>query len=159
VFATKVAGVGLLRVDDDVNELERENRQWATLWQQHFRLPLFVFGGRTGLAYYLATVPELADARGYQPVVHIEAYDEPQALPVASSVDRFFESWSRYLEALVAHPDHAMEGAAALSFPWKVPEILAMDRPLVELIRAGRFDPLLTEEAKGWVARVVRVAG
>jgi hypothetical protein len=156
MFARKSVGMGLFRVDDGVNELEDDNQQWRETWQQYFALPLFVFGGYSGLAWYLATVPGLADAKGSQPVVFVDAYDDTYALPVASNVDRFFDVFSHYLEALVSHPDYEADGSSALSFPWRVPELLARDAPLVELLRAGRFDPLLKDdELRAWAAKVV----
>ncbi|HLM42573.1 MAG TPA: hypothetical protein VK458_01845 [Myxococcaceae bacterium] len=58
------------------------------------------------LAYHYATVPCLADARGLQPVVKVDMHEEPYAVPLASNVDRFFDTYSRYLEVLVAEPDY-----------------------------------------------------
>jgi hypothetical protein len=157
MFAVNSAGMGLFRVNDSVNELEDDNQWWRKTWQQQLPLPLFTFGGRGGLAWYFATVPEMADAKGFQPVVFADAYDEPYALPVASNVDRFFDAYSRYLEALVAHPDYEEDRTAALTFPWRVPEIIGRDAPLVEMLRAGRFDSLLKdEEMRAWVEKVVR---
>lgn len=155
VFATQAAGMGLFRVEDDVNELEEENRKWKESWQERLPLQLFVFGGETGLAQYFATVPALADGKGRQPVVEINVYEEPYALPIASDVDRFFEAYARYLEELLAQPDYEEYGAAALSFPWRVPEILARDGRLVEMLRAGRFAALLgDDEVREWVRQV-----
>jgi hypothetical protein len=157
MFAVNSAGMGLFRVNDSVNELEDDNQWWRKTWQQQLALPLFTFGGWSGLAWYLATVPGVADANGFQPVVFADAYDEPYALPVASNVDCFFDAYSRYLEALVAHPYYAEDGSAALTFPWRVPEIIGRDARLVEMLRAGRFEPLLKdEEMRAWVAKVVR---
>jgi hypothetical protein len=38
-------------------------------------------------------------------------------------------------------------------FPFTVPELIARDRPLVERVRAGHFDALLTpdEQTREWV--------
>ncbi|HYO56572.1 hypothetical protein [Archangium sp.] len=160
-FATGSAGVVLFRVNDDVNELESENRLESGSPLEQLALPVFVFGGESGLAYSYATVPSLADEQGLQPVVLVDTYEEPYALPVASNVDWFFDTWSRYLEALVAQPDYTQYGSAALTFPWGVPGILAHDRKLVESLRAGRFDPLMkkTGSTAGWVAQVLSSPG
>lgn len=160
-FATDAAGLVLFRVNDEVNELERENRLEPGNSLEQLALPVFVFGGEPGLAYSYATVPSLADEQGRQPVVLVDTYEEPHALPVASNVDRFFDTWSRYLEALVAQPDYTQLGSAVLTFPWGVPELLARDQKLVELIRAGRFDPLMkkTGSTPRWVAQVLSTQG
>jgi hypothetical protein len=149
----------VLRVDDSANELEKESKWWRERWQEHFAQPLFNFGGKASLAYYYATVPGLADERGCQPVVEVDTYelDGPYGLPIASDVDRFFDTYSRYLEAVVMHPDYQEPDDLPLAFPWSVPEILARDRRLVELIRAGHFDSLMKKspEVKEWAAKVV----
>jgi hypothetical protein len=157
-FATDMAGFTLARCDDSENVLESRNQWWrGSLWQQQLPVPLFIFASEPLLSHYYATVPSLADDRGVQPVVHVVAYDVPYALPVASDVDRLFDVYSRYLEALVAHPDYEGQGDAALVFPWDVPELLARDERLVALIRAGIFDSLMPREesTRAWVARVV----
>jgi hypothetical protein len=101
----------------------------------------------------------LADAQGRQPVVHVDTYEEPYALPVASNVDRFFDTYSRYLEAAVAAaPDYLAEGAPPFSLPWGVPELLARDEALVESLRAGRFNSLMLAddlETQAWIAKVL----
>jgi hypothetical protein len=159
VLATRAAGMGLFQWDDSVNRLEVENHRWRELWQPRLPVPLFVFGGTTGMAYFYATVPGLADESGRQPVVEVDTYEEPYALPIASDVDQFFYTYARYLEALLADPGYAEYGSAALSFPWRVPEILAQDERLVELLRAGRFDSLLKdEEVRAWVGQVLQAA-
>jgi hypothetical protein len=149
----------LLQVDDEANQLEEESRRKGESWRTRFALPLFDFGGKAALAYYYATVPGLADARGCQPVVKVDMYDldGPHALPIASDVDRFFEAYSLYLEALVAHPEFQEPDDEPLTFPWEVPEILARDRRLVELLRAARFDSVMkkSSEVQGWVSRVI----
>lgn len=151
----------VLRVDDSVNELEEESRKWCESWQKRLALPLFPFGGKAALAYYHATVLELADAQGCQPVVEVDTHDldGPHAVPIASNVDRFFDTYARYLEAEVAaDPNYKAGGPGELSFPWGTPELIAQDAPLVEMLRAGRFDPLLKkdEETRVWVAKVVQ---
>ena len=109
------------------------------------------------LAYHYATVPCLADARGLQPVVKVDMHEEPYAVPLASNVDRFFDTYSRYLEVLVAEPDYEELGPAVRTFPWQVPELITRDKPLVELLQAGRFDFLMPkdEEDRSWVARLL----
>ena len=161
MFAASSAGVVLLRVDDDVNELESENRLEPGSPLERLAFPVFIFGGEPGLAYSYATVPSLADEQGLQPVVLVDTYEEPYALPVASNVDMFFDTWSRYLEALVAQPDYTQYGSATLTFPWGTPHLLAHDRKLVGLLRAGRFQPLMkkTDSTARWVAQVLSSTG
>lgn len=115
-----------------------------------------LFGKTPGLAYFYAVVPKLADAHGRQPVLYIDNHDERVVLPIASNVDRFFETYSRYLEALVRSPEYAPGEFAALSFPWSVPELIAQDRPLVELLASGRFEGLMTTAPaeREWVEQV-----
>jgi hypothetical protein len=160
-FATDSAGLVLLRVDDDVNELEGENLLEQGSPLERLAIPVFVFGGEPGLAYSYATVPRLATEQELQPVVLVDTNEEPYALPVASNVDRFFDTWSRYLEALVAQPDYTQYGSAALTFPWGVPHLLARDRKLVESLRAGCFEPLMkkTDSTARWVNQVLSSTG
>jgi hypothetical protein len=112
-----------------------------------------------GMAYTYATVPCLADEWGRQPVVEVDTYEyEPKVMPVASNVDRFFDSYSRYLEALVTHPRYLESGETDLLFPWHVTGILARDERLVESMRAGRFDSLMKnmdDETRRWAAKVM----
>ncbi len=153
-------GLTLLRlVDAQGFDLHQVNERWRGERPEPLR-SLLVFAKEDLLAYYYATVPSLADARGCQPVVDIDVHAAPHAIPVASDVERFFDTYARYLEALVQSPGFEEDGFAALVFPWDVPELLAADRPLVELLRAGRFDFLLPrdEETRQWVARVVDAA-
>ena len=92
-------------------------------------------------------------------MVEVNTYEyEPKVIPIASNVDRFFDSYSRYLEALVADSRYQETGEMNLTFPWAATEILARDERLVELMRAGRFDALMKnvdDETRGWAARVV----
>ena len=148
----------LLRVDDEEDQLEEKGQWWREDWQHRVGMPLFIFGGVASLAYYFATVPGLADAQGRQPVVQVDTYDldGPFLLPLASSVDRLFEAYSHYLEELVAHEDFQERGSEALSFPWKVPHLMARDPRLVQLIREGHFDPFLHgPEGRSWATQVI----
>jgi hypothetical protein len=161
MFAADVAGMGLFQLDDTVNELETQNRQWQSDWQEQSPVPLFVFGGEPGMAYYYATVPGLADAEGRQPVVRVDPYEDLFALPIASNVDRLFHAYSLFLEALQAQPDPGLFGTS-LVFPWDVADVLARDERLVELMRAGHFNslmPLHDPSVREWVARVLGSRG
>jgi len=140
-FAPGLGGAGwiLERSDDHVHELEEENKRWGERWWEELGEPVIVFGGNL---YTYACVPSLADERGWQPVVEVDTYEgEPIVMPVASNVDRFFDSYSRYLEALV--PRYLEAGETDLLFPSDATEFLARDERLVELMRAGRFDALM----------------
>jgi hypothetical protein len=132
------------------------NEEWRRDWPEPIR-SLLVFGKEDMLAYYYATVPRLADEMGRQPVVRVNVHEEPHALPIASDMDCFLDAYSRYLEALVRSPDYEEEGSAALGFPWDVPEIIARDQPLVEMLRAGRFEFLMKKEEsiQAWTASVL----
>ncbi len=130
--------------------------QWNEEWRLHGEEPLrscIVFGMVPNLAFYFATVPRLADAQGLQPVLYIDNYDEKFIVPVASSVDRFFDAYSRYLEQVVQSPDYDPRHFSAVHFPLTVPALIARDRPLVERVRAGHFDSLMTtdEQTREWV--------
>jgi hypothetical protein len=121
----------------------------------HFRSSL-VFGEETGFALYFATVPRLADAQGLQPVIYLQAMDFPSAAPVASSVDRFFDTYSRYLELMVVDPGYVHNRVPEILFPWDVQQIITRDEPLMALARAGRFDFLTQDdaEARQWVQQL-----
>jgi hypothetical protein len=156
-FASKVTGWVLDRSDDQEHRMEEINKQWRQKWWEELGEPMIVFGG---YVYAYATVPGLADAQGRQPVVEVNTYelDGLHVMPVASNVDRFFDSYSRYLEALVTHPRYRECGEKELIFPWDATDILARDERLVELMRAGRFDSLMRnvdDEARRWAAKVM----
>ncbi|WP_309893511.1 hypothetical protein [Archangium sp.] len=117
---------------------------------------MIVFGSDL---YTYATVPRLADERGRQPVVQVDTYEEPYILPVASNVDRFFDTYSRFLEVVVAEPDYQQTGDSDLLFPWDATELLARDERLVELMRSRCFDDLMknkktSEDVRHWFEKV-----
>jgi len=157
-FATEVMGWVLTRSDGQIHRLEESNKRWREKWWKELGEPVIIFGGEMGMAYTYATVPRLADGWGRQPVVYIDTYeDEPKVMPIASDVDRFFDSYSRYLEALVADSRYQEAEETDLLFPWHATEILARDERLVELLRAGRFDSLMKnvdDETRLWAAKV-----
>jgi hypothetical protein len=158
-FATELVGIGwiLERSDDQVHGLGKENKWWREEWWQELGEPVIVFGGDL---YTYATVPRLADERGRQPVVRVDTYEyDPKVMPVASNVDRFFDHYSRYLEALVADPNYQEAGETNLFFPWDATDILMRDERLVELMRARRFDSLMkismtSKDVRRWFAKV-----
>ncbi len=118
-----------------------------------------VFGQIPLLAYYLATVPPLADASGIQPVIFINGYEGDEVLPVASNVDAFLSVFSTYLERAVAAPEFSLDGRIRLPFPRSVLDVVARDRALVAAMSSGQFDRLLnTEESREWVAQVIGAA-
>ena len=155
-FATKALGWVLTRSDDQVHRLEENNKRWREEWWKELGEPVIVFGGDV---YSYATVPRLADERGRQPVVMVDTYEYvPIVMPIASNVDRFFSTLSRYLELKVAEPDYQESGRTDVSFPFDATEILARDERLVELMRAGRFDPLMKhadDDIRRWAAKVM----
>jgi hypothetical protein len=140
----------LTRCDDEVNGLLLENKEWQDYfphdsWPEHFRV-LMLFGNE--LLYRYATVPELSNSAGRQPVIRVDPYEDIHALPVASDLDRFFDAYSRYLEIAVRSPESQATGVSWVRFPHGVPEIIASDRPLVDMIKQGRFDRWMYERDK-----------
>ncbi|WP_146209609.1 hypothetical protein [Vitiosangium sp. GDMCC 1.1324] len=115
------------------------------------------FGGPPGFAYYYAVVPRLADERGRQPVIYIDGYMN-YVLPIASSVDRFFDALSHYIDMLVVDQGILFDGMRGIQFPGSVPELIARDRRLVEMIVTGRFDFIMNLGDEGqyqdWLAQV-----
>jgi hypothetical protein len=155
-FATDVDGIVLLRCDDSECALETENRRWMDRHRKKLALPTFIFAAEPMMAYHYATVPELADAEGHQPVVMVDVYEEPYAMPVASNADRFFDAYSRYLERLMAIPGVREGEGTQLNFPWGVSDIIGRDGKLVEMIHEGRFELLMPGiEERGWARKVV----
>jgi hypothetical protein len=157
VFAYKLMGLSLMQSNDDEHRLEANNKLWRENHWDELGMPVIVFAGEV---YTYATVPSLADEWGRQPVVEVNTYelDGLHVLPVASNVDRFFDNYSRYLEAVVASPRYQEAGENDLHFPWHMGELLARDERLVELLRAGRFEPLMKnvdEQERQWAAKVM----
>lgn len=162
------ARVGYLWVRDELSmfpewhewrpDLHRVNVHWRKEWAEPFG-SLLVFARDDRLAYCYATVPSLADARGLQPVVWVDVYEALYAIPVASSVDRFFDTYARYLEAAPVI-EEGEEGPPLRAFPWSASQFIARDRELVERIRAGHFDSLLRANApaREWVERLSGVS-
>lgn len=147
----------LLRVKDAQKfDIATVNADWRQDWSEPFR-SLLVFAKEDRLAYYYATVPALTSESAVQPVVKVDVHEELYAVPVASDMDRFFDTYSRFLESLVESPFYEEDGSAALVFPWDVPELIARDHPLVEMLRAGRFDFLMDKnaDARQWVSQVL----
>jgi hypothetical protein len=166
VLAAVHARVGYLWVRDGFSlfparherrpDLRRENEHWRRQWAEPFG-SLLVFARDDRLAYSYATVPSLADERGAQPVVWVDVYEALYAVPVASDVDRFFDTWARYLESAPEVPGGEEYAPLDRTFPWSASELIARDRPLVELLRAGRFDFLMEKnaEARRWAGQVL----
>jgi len=156
IFASQVRCLSLDKSNDDAHRLEESNKWWRENYWEMLGEPVIVFGGST---FTYATVPGLADAWGRQPVVHIDIYEyDPKVIPVASNVDRFFDSYSRYLEAVVAESSYQESEEVEFTYPWDSTEILARDERLVELMRAGRFEPLMKhvdDSTRRWVAKVM----
>ncbi len=115
-----------------------------------------IFGFIPGLAYYYAVVPKLADERGRQPVIYIDAYMDRYVLPIASDVDRFFEALSHYIDLLMVDQGYRFDGMPGIHFPISVPELFSRDRRLVEMLVSGRFDFIMNpgDEFQDWLARV-----
>jgi hypothetical protein len=132
-------------------DLHRVNTHWRQEWAEPFG-SLLVFAKDDRLAYCYATVPSLVDARGLQPVVWVDVYEALYAVPVASSIDAFFDTYARYLEAAPASPGDE-DGPPLRVFPWSASQVIVQDRELVKRVRAGHFDFLLKGNAwaREWV--------
>jgi hypothetical protein len=133
-------------------DLHAVNTGWREDWGEPFG-SLLVFAKDDRLAYCYAAVPRLVDARGLRPVVWMDVYEALYAIPVASSIDQFFDTFARYLDAAPAPQREDGEALPPRAFPWSAGELIARDRLLVERIRAGDFDFLLQEnaQAREWV--------
>ncbi|WP_224245748.1 hypothetical protein [Hyalangium gracile] len=107
--------------------------------QVQYRASL-VFGWKPGFAFYYGTVPQLANSRGIQPVIYIQAMEALFAVPIASSVDRFFQLYSHYLERLVRNPGYVGSGIPDVTFPWDMADLIGQDAALMRQLHAGRFD-------------------
>lgn len=131
-------------------DLHQVNSHWRQDQAEPFG-SLLVFAKDDRLAYRYAAVPSLVDARGLQPVVWVDVYEALYAVPVASSLDAFFDTYARYLEAAPAF--HIEDGPPLRAFPWSATRVIARDRELVTRIRAGHFDSLLKANARAreWV--------
>ena len=119
---------------------------------------ILLFGQEQGFAYYYGAVPALADATGLQPIVFAKHYPgEFSAVPIASNLDRFFDTYSRYLELMVVDAGYLDTGVTELQFPWGVPKLIAADTALLALAREGRFSHLIShdEGARDWVAEIL----
>ncbi len=108
-----------------------------------------VFGWEPGYSYYYGTVPRLAHDQGLQPVVYIDYHEGIYAVPLASSVDRFFSLLSGYLELLVADPGYGQSGAMLPTFPWDMTPWVVRDEPLMEQVIIGSFDFLTNNRQDG----------
>jgi hypothetical protein len=144
----------LNRLDDQVNGVEGETEELRS--EEEPFLSSVIFGSIPALASYYAVVPKLADERGRQPVIYFETYMDRYTLPIASDVDRFFDALSHYIDLLVEDEGFRSGGRRELEFPDGVPELIARDRRLVEMLVTGRFDFLMNlgDEFQDWLARV-----
>jgi len=157
------SGLYVNACDEQVNGILMANEHVQRHWPEPFR-SLLVFGGQEALAYTYATVPSLADGQGVQPVVEVNPYEDFYALPIASNVDRFFDTYSRYLDLICETPELREERGAWPVFPWEVPELIAVDRTLMSMLVDGRFDFLMfregveaqraTKEIRAWIEKL-----
>jgi hypothetical protein len=121
--------------------------EWAKGYDDICFESSLIFGQERGFAYYLGTVPKLADSHGLQPVIYITAHGAAvYAVPIASSVDRFFELYSRYLERMVVDFEYIETRVPLVTFPWDIVDLISHDEPLIAQVRAGRFDFLTNDE-------------
>ncbi|MBE4750321.1 hypothetical protein G4177_19325 [Corallococcus sp. ZKHCc1 1396] len=116
-----------------------------------------LFGQVSNLESYYGVVPGLADARGVQPVLYVDVQEEPHVVPVASSVEALFHQLAAFMDLLPEQPDFVPGRCSTVPFPFAAAGLIAEDRPLVDLMRAGRFDGLVTqdEESQRWMRQVL----
>jgi len=141
----------------DENDLIPKNEWVREEPEVYFHAPL-IFGKKTGFSLYCGTVPRLAASRGLQPVVYISAHDVPQfAIPIASSVDRFFDLYSRYLDRMVVDFEYIETGISLVTFPWDMADLISRDELLIAQVRAGHFDFLTNDEedARQWLRELL----
>lgn len=136
------SGLALYGPGSDEGGLIRRN-EWLRERGAVQYLSSLVFGWEVGFAFYHGVAPRLAGPRGLQPVLFISAMEALYAIPVASSVDRFFDLYASYLE-LAAEPREFEE--IGVHFPWDVQHLIVQDAPLMEQVRAGRFDFLAGDD-------------
>jgi hypothetical protein len=137
--------LALLRFGSEWNNLIPWNKSLREDDAIQFHSSL-IFARETGFAFYYATVPRLANSQGIQPVVYIQAMEAPTSVPVASSVDRFFDTYSRYFELMVVDPEYIHHRIPEVSFPWSVPHLISRDELLMDQVRAGHFDFLAKDD-------------
>ncbi len=144
----------LNRLDDQMNGVELRTEGLRDE-EEPFHSSV-IFGSIPALTSYYAVVPKLADERGRQPVIYIDAYMDRYVLPIASDVDRFFEALSHYIDLLMVDQGYRFDGMPGIHFPISVPELFSRDRRLVEMLVTGRFDFIMNlgDEFQDWLARV-----
>jgi hypothetical protein len=153
----KLGTFRLLRPDHEHHGLFATNEEFKRDGAEPSRSTL-LFAKEDGFLYYYGTVPALANRQGLQPVVYASYYSgEMSAVPIASTVDWFFDTYSRYLELMVLDAGYLDSGVTELQFPWGVPKLIAADTALMALVREGRFSHLMEhdEGAREWVAELL----
>jgi hypothetical protein len=123
-----------------------------------------------GVPYYLATIPNLADSNGVQPVVYINLSIDMEVMPIASSVDMAFDLYARYLETKASRNESlarehgsieaGTRGRRGFFFPRSIPALVAEDRRLVQMLAANRFKAFTAIDADlpDWSACVLAAA-
>lgn len=132
--------------------------EWAKGYDDICFEASLIFVQEMGFALYLGAVPKLADSNGLQPIIYIIAHGASiYAVPIASSVDRCFDLYSRYLERMVADFEYIETGVSLVNFPWDMADVIRRDDPLIAQVRAGHFDFLTTYEkgARKWVTELL----
>jgi hypothetical protein len=133
--------------------------EWAKGYDDLCFEASLIFGQKRGFALYLGTVPSLTDSHGLQPVIYIIAHGAVvYAVPIASSIDRFFDLYSRYLERMVVDFEYIETRVPLVTFPWDMVDLVSRDEPLLAQVSAGRFDFLTNDEegARKWLRALLR---
>jgi hypothetical protein len=148
----------LCRRDNEVNYLARFNAERVRRLEGPFS-SVVAFAEEPATLYCFALVPWLVDSLGFQPVILIDPYEVIYALPIASNLDRFLQTYARCLEYVVDNPWMSVTDIPEVNF-WSLPEVLAADERLVEMLRGGIFDELMKrgDETERWVEAIKTAA-
>ena len=117
---------------------------------------LFRYASVDSLPQYLATVPSLAGADGAQPVVLLSTFDEQVIEPIASNADRALGIYARLVEATL-QTTGSLDEPAGIDFPRRFIELIGQDRALVQMVKKGLFDELVStqRDSRTWVEELL----
>lgn len=139
------------------NDLVERNRSLREIRDDiPFLTDMILFGEAAYQAVFWATIPALARPDGIQPVVYLDFNEVPKILPIASSIDRAFYLLGQYLEILKSRFGSINVGAGEYFFPWDIPDLVAKDQDLTQLLNSGKLDVYTKTdpEAAEWVKKI-----
>ncbi|RKG69592.1 hypothetical protein D7V80_08410 [Corallococcus sp. CA054B] len=90
-------------------------------------------------------------------MLYLDMQEDLLVVPVASSVDQLLNQLARFMELLPGEPDFVPGRCSTTTFPFAAAGLVAQDTALVEMMRAGRFDGLVTRDAESqrWMQQVL----